>query len=361
APGVPAAGGDPPTAQPYRGLAELRPRFWTPTTMAVPEGGLGVVGVATDALLTHTVVASVGRGYHERSPVGLAAWTYNGWNPGLGVIVKRSELDYDQQILAGDGNFYDYTETVDTCEGRIGYGLGGFQRRWQGWLSAGVDRHRAVDSATDDYAGLDTAPPDPFVGDERYLELTIAYDDSILFPTSYAREDGASLALVGRVSDERGSSALGMGSYSLAVWPDGGHQLVGSVQVGWSDGPHDLQARYGIGGNKAEGIPRGYPTVVERGRCLEAASLAYRLPLYRPFDGLGTTPWVTRQVVLEGFYDYGGIGDRLGDLRWYRSAGAEVHLEFAFWLVRFAPGVGIARQIDAKEETTSYLSLGFRW
>lgn len=360
-PGVPAAGGDPPPARAYSGLRELRPRYWTPTTMAVPEGGLGVVGVATDALLTHTVVASVGLGYHERAPVGLAAWSYSGWNPGLAVIAKRAELGYDQQVLAADGNLYDYVETVDTLEARVGYGLGGFDRRWQGWLAAGVDRHAAVDAAVDDYAGLATAAPRPFVGDERYLELTLAYDDSILFPTSYAREDGLALAAVGRVSDERGSSALGLASYSLPVWADGGHQLVGAAQIGWSDGPRDLQARFGVGGNRAQGLPRGYPTVVRRGRCLEAYSLAYRLPVWRPFDGLGTTPWVARQVVLEGFYDVAGVGDRLGEAAWYRSTGVEAHLEFAFWLVRFAPGVGVARQIDAGEDTVGYLSLGFRW
>jgi hypothetical protein len=359
---VPADGGAPAAARPYSGLRELRPRFWTPTTAVVPEGGLGVVAVAADALMTHTVIASAGLGYHERSPVGLVAWTYSGWNPGLGFIAKRSELDYDQQVLAADGNFYDYTETVDTLEGRVGYGLGGFERRWQGWLAAGVDRHAAVDSATDDYAGLDTADPQPFVGDERYLELTIAYDDSILYPTSYDREDGTSLALRARTSDQRGSSVLGMASYSLPVWAEGGHQLVGAMQMGWSDGPHDLQARFGIGGNRAEGLPRGYPTVIERGRCLEAYSLAYRLPVWRPFDGAGTSPWVTRQVVLEGFYDAASVTDSLQDKhRWYRSAGAELHLDFSYWLVRFAPGVGVARQIDGLEDTAGYLSLGFNW
>jgi hypothetical protein len=141
---VPAAGTEPAAARPYSGLRELRPRFWTPTTMAVPDGGLGAVAVATDALMTHTVVASAGAGYHERTPVGLAAWTYSGWNPGLGLVAMRSELGYDEQAFTSDGMSHDYVETVDTVEGRIGFGLGGFDRRWQGWLAAGVGPQQGV-------------------------------------------------------------------------------------------------------------------------------------------------------------------------------------------------------------------------
>ena len=350
-----------PPAQPYSGLASLRPRFWTPTTMAVPEGGLGAVAVATDALLSHTVVASAGVGYHERSPVGLAAWTYSGWNPGLGLIVKRAEIGYDQQLLASDFQLYDYVETVDTVEGRVGYGLGGFGRRWQVWLAAGLDQHSTVEAASEEYDGLATYGPQPFTGSEHYLEAVLAYDDSMLFPTSYAREDGAALALSARATDERGNRVLALGSYSLPVIPSWNHQLVLSGQLGWSDGPTDLQGRFGIGGNLAEGQPRGYPATMVRGRTIESWSTAYRLPLWQPFAGLATTPWVSRQFVLEGFYDAARVGDQLDEGDWYRSAGAELHFEFSYWLVRFAPGLGIARQIDGLEETASYLSLGFRW
>jgi hypothetical protein len=358
---LPPAGEDPGAAQPYAGWREIRPRFWTPTLLAVPEGGFGAVGVATDPLLSHTVVASVGRGYADKSAVGLASWTWNGWEPGLGILAKRAELGYDRQVLASDGNLYDYTETVDTIEARVGYGMGGFRRRWQGWLAAGIDRHRPVDSAVDDYAGLATAAPDPFIGSERYVEATVAYDDSLLFPTSYAREDGLSLAGSVRATEPRGNRALAQASYSLPVWAEGGHQLVGAGQLGWSDGPRDLQGRFGVGGDRAMGAPRGYPLTMARGRALEAWSLAYRFPLWRPFDGAGTTPWVTRQFVAELFWEGARAGDRLGEGDWFRSAGAELHLEFSFWTVRFAPGLGVARQVDGEEDDAGYLSLGFRW
>ena len=354
-----------PAAEPYSGLAGLRPYYWTPTTLVVPEGGFGAVAVAHDPLMTHTVIASAGVGYHEHSPVGLFAWTYQGWNPDLGFIAKRAENGYDQQVVASDFNFYDYSETVDTVEGRIGYGLGGYGRRWQVWLAAGLDDYESVESAEDDYAGLTTFGPKPFEGSERYVEAVLAYDDSMLFPTSYAREDGAQLAASYRVGDERGSRAIAIGSYALSVIPDWNHQIVVAGQLGWSDGPVDLQGRFGIGGNRAIGVPRGYPQTMVRGRTLEALSGAYRLPLWQPFAGLGTTPWVTRQVVVEGFYDTARVSDRLGDPEnagdWYRSAGGEVHLEIEFWLARFSPGLGVARQIDGLEDTVTYFALDFRW
>lgn len=359
---APPAAGPAPVPRPYGGLAQLRPRFWTPTLLAVPEGGLGAVAVATDALLTHTVVLSGGAGYHERTPVGLFAWTYNGWLPGVGLIAKRSELGYDRQIIAADGGLYDYAETVDTMEVRLGAGLGGFSRRWQAYLAGGIDRHRPVVRATDDYAGLAVLdPPAIFTGDERYAEAVLAYDAGILYPTSYAREDGPSLALSARASEPRGNRLLAQAAYSLPVWPEQGHQLVAAGRLGWSDGPRDLQGRFWVGGDRATGLPRGYPLTMAGGRAIEAWSLAYRLGLWRPFSGPGPGPWVTRQAVLEGFWEGARAGDEPGDGRWFRSAGAELHLEFEVWLVRFAPGVGYARQIDGAEDDAGYLALGFRW
>lgn len=358
---LPTVPADQPAAEPYAGLAAIRPCFWTPTLLAVPEGGLGVVGFATDPLQTHQVVASAGVGYHGRSPVGLASWTWSAHEPSVGLLAKRSELGYDRQLFASDGGTYDYVETVDTYEARVGYGLAGMERRWQAWLAAGVDRHRVVAGEADDYAGLTVAKPRPFIGDERYLEVVLAYDDSLLFPTSYARESGTSFAISARTTDGRGNVMLGLGSVSLPVWADGGHQLVLAGTLGWSDGPESLQQRFSVGGNESSGTPRGYPDTMARSRCLEAASVAYRLPVWRPFRGAGTSPWVTRQAVVEGFYDAARGGPELGQGVWYRSAGVELHLEIEYWLVRLSPGLGIARQVDWLEDTVSYFSLGFRW
>lgn len=364
----PPAGGPAPEAHPYGGLAELRPRFWTPTTMVVPEGGIGVVAVATDALLTHQVVASVGEGFHEHTPIGLAAWIYSGWNPEIGLVARRAEVMYDQQILASDGNLYNYVEHLDDAEARVGYGMSGNARRWHGWLGAGIERRNGIERSTESYAGLDIANPKPFTGSEHYSELTLAYDDSLLFPTSYAREDGTAFSAQYRVGDERGSSAVFNGAYTFSAIPAWGHQAVIGGTWGWSDGPHDLQGRFGIGGNVAMGWPRGYPETMARGRCLDAGSVAWRMPLLRPFSGAGTSPWTTRQLVLETFYDIGRVGDdslltggsRAG-IPWFRSAGGELHLDVEFWALRLDPGLGMVHQLNGDHDTITYLTLGFRW
>lgn len=356
-----------PEARPYRGLDTLRPRYWTPTTLAVPEslGAFGAVAVAHDALLTHTVIASAGVGYHEHSPVGLIAWSYQGWQPGPAFIAMRRELGYDQQLLASDGRAYDFVETVDTLEARLGYGMGGYGRRWQGWLAAGWERRAEVDRAADDYRGLAVLGRRPWLGDEAYASLALAYDDSLLYPTSYAREDGLAAAGRWRAGAETGTSLDLQAAYSLPVIPRWNHQLVGAAQLGWSDGPDSLQGVYGVGGNAALGLPRGYPSTMARGRTLTAASIAYRFPLWQGFRGVGSTPWVTRQLVAELYYDAARVGDRLERhdprARWFRAAGGELHLEIEYWLVRMAPGLGLARQIDGEEDLVLYFALGFRW
>ena len=358
---VPSRGDDPPPALPYHALAEIRPRFWTPTSLVVPEGGFGVIAVATDPLLTQQVNASVGQSYHEHEPVGLLSWTSAEHHIEFGALVKRSELVYNEQALASNGRFYDYNETIDTYEARVGWGLVGAARRFHGWLGIGIDDHRTVPAAADEYTGYSLQAPRPFVGSDHYLEATIAFDSSMLFPMSYAREDGATFALTARTSRPRGNSLMAQGSYSLPVSPEAGHQIVTAVTVGWSDGPRDLQGRFGVGGDAVMGLPRGYPLTMSRGRALEAASAAYRFPLLRAFSGCGTSPLVLRQLVVEGFYDAARAGDELGQGAVFRSVGAEVHGEFEFWLVRLDPGLGIAKQVDGIGDTVGYFTLGFRW
>ncbi|MCS6970588.1 MAG: hypothetical protein NZ552_06230 [Planctomycetes bacterium] len=356
-----------PEAEPYRALDSLRPRYWTPTTVAVPDslGAFGAVAVAHDALLTHTVIASLGVGYHEHSAVGLLAWSYQGWQPGPAFVALRRELGYNEQLLASDGRAYDYVELVDSVEARLGYGMGGYGRRWQGWLAAGWERREPVDSAADDYRGLTVIGRQPWRGEEGYGALTLAYDDSILYPTSYAAEDGLSATASWRVGSATNNRALLQASYSQPVLPSWNHQLVLGAQLGWSDGPPSLQGVWGIGGDAALGVPRGYPKTMARGRVLLAGSAGYRLPLWQGFVGAGTTPWVTRQLVAELFYDGARVSDVLRrhqpGARWYRAAGVELHLEIEYWLVRVAPGLGLARQIDGEEDYTIYAALGFRW
>jgi hypothetical protein len=356
------------TAEPYHGLADLRPLFWTPTTFAVPEGGLGVIGVMADPIFSHQFIGSAGIGLAEGSPVGLASYAYGGWPIDLGIVGWQAERAFDDQVLASDGRRYDYVENKRSVEARIGHGLTGLRRRFQFYAAAGIAEYRPVHSAAEEYNGLAQLNLEPFTDVERYSELTLAYSDSVLFPTGYTLEDGSSFAVQYRHSGYGGEldldRVIGLGSYVLSLWPRYGQQLVFGGGLGWSEGDDYLQTQFSVGGTyNLNQLPRGYTTTQALGQYLVGGSIAYRTPVWRPFQGHSTTPFVDRQTVLELFFDAAkASSDRLnGDGEWFRSVGANLHMNWMVWELMVNPGIGIAYQLDGEEEARGLFGLDFIW
>ncbi len=357
-----------PTA-PYRGLMEMRPLFWTPTTQVTPVGGLGVVGVAADPVDTHEAIASAGFGDHDATFVGSAAYLCAAYPIEVGVVAWRDERTYSNQLFDGTGRGYDLVDNTSQIELRAGYGLVGRHRRFQAYVSAG--RASTIESAASRERHQDQVLYNrpAFTGNENYLEGTLAFSSNLLFPTSYTREDGTTAAATWRSSgyggDLRGQRLVARAAHTVSVWPRGGHQLVFGGLVGWTseDATRTLQGRFSVGPPSDLGFPRGYLKTTAVGDYLLGWTLAYRLPLWRPFDGVGTTPFAFRQVVLETFIDGAKVSNEsLGDQApWYRAAGAELHADSEIWALRLSPGLGVARQLDAEEDTVAYLTLGFAW
>ena len=362
---APAAAGP---AEDYHGWAELRPLFWTPTTAVTARGGYGVVGILSDPLHTHSVVGAVGAGPNESTLVGtLAATTTGGWVQAQ-AVGWRDERTYEDQVVDRYGRLYDYTENVTAGELRIGQGLAGTRRRVFGYVAVGLANHQAVERAVERYAPFNPRSLPVFDGQERYAEVVVGYASSTIFPTSYTREDGPRITLALRQSgadgDLTGRSAQLGGSWVFSVWPKAGHQLVVGGVVGWSDLEGTwLQQRFQVGGNSGLDLPRGYPTLMAQGEHLLGWTTAYRMPLFRPFSGASTTPFAFRQLVLEGFCDGAkASNDRPGGAgTWYRSAGGEVRADVEIWYLQFAPGLGLARQLDGGEDTVAYFTLEFTW
>lgn len=356
------------TVEPYHGLTEVRPLFWTPTTMAVPEGGYGVVGMMADPIFSHEFIGSAGVGTDSGSPVGLASYAYGGWPIDLGVVAWQAERAYDEQILASDGNRYDYVESRRSAEVRIGHGLTGMRRRFQFYASAGVADYSTVDSAAEKYDGLATFNLTPFTDTEQYTELTLAYSDATLFPTSYTLDDGTSFAVKYRHSgyggDMEQDRVIGLGTYVLSFWPRFGQQLVFGGALGWTEGDDYLQNQFSVGGTYGlNQLPRGYGTTQALGQYLVGGSVAYRTPVWRPFSGYSTTPFVDRQTILELFFDAAKVSsdklDGTGD--WFRSIGANIHMNWMVWELMVNPGIGIAYQLDGDQDVRGLFGLGFNW
>lgn len=367
---LPTDAGDPAalTVAPYHGLTEVRPLFWTPTTLAVPEGGYGVIGVMADPIFSHEFIGSAGVGPTSGSPVGLASYAYSGWPIDLGIVAWQAERAYNEQIIASDGNRYDYVEDRRSAEVRLGYGLTGMRRRFQFFASAGVAEYNAVHSAEKKYNGLATFNLTPFTDVEQYSELTLAYSDATIFPTSYTLEDGTSFAVKYRHSgyggDMHQDRVIGLGTYVLSFWPRFGQQLVFGGALGWTAGDDYLQNQFSVGGTYGlNQLPRGYGTTQALGQYLVGGSVAYRTPVWRPFSGQSTTPFVDRQTVLELFFDAAKVSsDKLnGTGEWFRSIGANVHMNWMVWELVVNPGIGIAYQLDGDKDVRGLFSLGFIW
>ena len=356
------------TISPYHGLAELRPLFWTPTTLVTPEGGLGVVGKAADPLNTHQALASVGIGDTKSTPVGLAAYIYAPYTLQAAAAVWRSERTWNDRVVDSGGVLQDYTENIETAEGRVGYGLAGNVWRMQSYLAVGVSRWKEAPASAEDRNGRPIVSQQPFAGQEQYVEVALARSSSNYFPTSYTTEAGTEFALVYRHSGLGGELARRKLTASLArvwsVWPEAGHQVVTAGSLGWSDADGDqiLQSQFAVGGPQGYNRVRGYPLVAS-GPYLATYTLAYRLPVWRPFQGFGTTPFAIRQLVLEGFTDAGKISpDRiLGEGNWIRSAGGELHANLEAWALDLNPGLGVAKQLDVHKDTRAYLTLAYQW
>ncbi len=355
-------------AEPYRGLEEFRPLFWTPTTLPVPEGGIGIAGVGSDPLFTHVGLLSVGLGPKEREPVGFLGYAYQALPVEMGFQAWRSERTFDDQVVDTAGRDYDYTETVEAFQLRAGRGLAGLERTFVGYVSLGVEGHHRVGSAAEAYRGAALVSTPPFRGTERYVQVTLGYTDAAFFPMSYAPGDGVKAALEFRHSGLGGSLRRNRlfldASWALDLPGKGGIQVVLGGQAGWSDGDRTLQGNFVVGGPLGRGLPRGYWKDTEAvGRHLAAGSAAVRLPLWRPFRGFSTTPFRVRQLVLEIFADTAkASGNHIfGDGEWYSSVGGELHLGWEFRSLVLSPGLGLAKQLDGDGDWEVWLTMGFRF
>ena len=364
---LPATAATPPVATPYHGVPRIRPLFWTPTTQVTPTGGTGVAGLATDPLLTHVLSAGIGVGNYDQSLVWHAAYVNSTWWLEGAAVGWRSEDNYDDFVRGTNGGIYNYTETVTSGELRVGKGMSGFERRWLGYLALGLADHAPTDDTAAALQGVTTTSLPAFDGTENYTEAIIAYTDTLLFPTSYTWEDGSDLALSWRHrfgDDWQGDRLSAQGQYVWTLWKAQSHQLVLGGIAGTSAGDRWLQGEFAVGGGTGMGLPRGYPLTQATGDYALAGSIAYRLPIWRPYAGWSSSPFSFRQLVVEGFADAGQVSnDRIGDHNadWYRSVGVGLFANLDIWTLNMNPGLVWAQQLDGTKDSSLGLALQMGW
>jgi len=361
-PPPPAGAGADLTVAPYHGITELRPLFWAPSSFAVPEGGYGAFGVAADPLFTDVVQAGLGVGLAESEPVGFLGYDHLGSVVQFGGSIGRSERAFARTVQRA-GDDFDYTETVDHASLRAGRGLVALERTFVCFAELGIESHDEVGDAARRYAGGSYVKP-PLRDQDRHVELALGYDDATFYPTSFSAEDGFRVLATFRHSGlggdlERNRALLDAGC-TWSHLPRLGHQIVVRAQAGWSDGDDVLQGNFSVGGGLSTGLPRGYQDAAQAtGRHLAGGSLAYRLPVWRPFVAGGTTPFRGRQLVVEVFGDSATVGDdHLGAGRTWSSVGLELYANAEFFDSVVSPGIGVAKQLDGERDWQAYFTIG---
>ncbi|GDY12151.1 hypothetical protein LBMAG53_10290 [Planctomycetota bacterium] len=354
--------------RPYWSLPNVRPLFWTPTTVATPEGGFGVAGYAADPLFKEVAAGGAGFGLAKGTPVGFAAWSSSAleWVQ-LAGAAWRTERAYGDQVVTADGQRHAYVERATGAQAAIGTGLAGFKRRWFGYVALGTEYSKQIPGLENDWDNQAVISAPRFSGREDYVEGVLAYDDTTFFPTSYAFEDGDTLIVKARHSDMGGeldhNRLFGTATKVISTWPRLGQQLVLGGLVGVGAGDPLPQGRFSIGGATGLGLPRGYNDLEATGDHALAWSAAYRFSVLPAFTWFGTTPFGFRQLIGEVFYDAAMVSEDHpgGHGKWYRSAGGELRAEWEIWLIRIAPGIGAAHLFQKHGEISPYFTLAFQW
>jgi hypothetical protein len=348
-------------AFPYNGISELEFQFWTPTMMATEAGGLGLQTMFSDPIQRNVFLLGAGVGDVWREPVAEFSYKYSGWARTdftfKGYLIEST---FGGLVKTASDNAFDYSEMVAGGDVTAAFDLSGFERVLTASATIGAARHTVIDCAAELYAGETLLPPLPFEGDEHFAEIKIAYNNTTSYPMSYNFEDGFDFSatyrhsgrgLGGDLDRNRATGALG---YTWSIFPHAGHQLGIQTLGGWSDGMETLQGAFALGGWSFERamIPRGYPGTLGSGPYMGGYSAAYRMPLWRPYWGASTTPLYVKQVVFETFFDAGKISSNepFGDGQWFRSAGVQLSVDVEYWMLKFQPGIIIAKEFDGSED-----------
>ncbi|MBN8524329.1 MAG: hypothetical protein J0M02_03215 [Planctomycetes bacterium] len=347
------------------GLHDIGYRGLVPTTSASSQGEGGPVGTSQglglqahfgDPVFRSHAVIGAGTGASDQI-VGIVRYESFHLSPvQLAAEAHRHSDVYDELIATGSGRS-DYAETV--AGGRMEVSFVGMVG-----LAVGMDRRRGVADANT--ALTDQEMDQTFQGNERYADLHLGIDTRPMYPLSIAPETGIACAIDARHSglggDLQRNRVIAQVEGTWSTWPEQGHQLVGRIVGGWSDGDASLQGAFAVGGKtqNTTTILRGYREVQAVDDHLGGWSLAYRLPLWRPQFGSGTQPWYLRQFVLEGFVDAAQTSSdhAFGNGPWYRSVGGQFSADIDLWIMRLSPGISVARQLDGEERWQVEFMLG---
>ena len=358
----------------YHSLPETRMDFWSPWLTASEDGVQGGLAASfSDPTGYQSLFALGGYDSDTRVPLAAVTYSYSGIYPILTLYGVNAPNTYPDLVQDTNHVFYEYAEEVSLGGAAISMPWPGVDRDVVLTLGYQYADRQVVDDRADDYRDQDLITTNLFEGGEGSIFAQLQYFNGTAYGRSHSIEDGRYVSAAVEQSDPALGGDLSR-TRTLGQWDEyvtlpwgQNHVLKLEGIYGVSRGDEIDQGAFGIGGYgslQADTTPgldrnitlRGYADNTQVGRDVVKASVAYRFPIYRIYQGgSATVPLYFQQLFGEVFYEggkaWGLESEDTPDSEWLNSAGAE--LNFSTTLLRFmeiAPGVGVAYAFDREKK-----------
>jgi Tol biopolymer transport system component len=356
----PSASGTEAEVWPYRPLAALAPRFWSPYFFtSSDEWRLGVATGGSDPLFRHAwgLGADWGTETHRGAVSGF--YQYDRWWPTFLVTGEdRTERESGGPVVRSRTLNLRATVPLTT------------HFRWRQLLSLTWRRERETLENAED---VELNGPDTL--DLGGLELAWTLSNAQRYPYSVSPIDGGRLRVAYMREDPALGSDLELGKLTgdaraYLRLSGGGQVLALRAGAGTTFGAPDFERSFAVGGfpdgslfdlvGTNPALLRGYPKNAFVGRRYLTANAEYRFPLRHPQRGLGTVPAFLRHLHGSLFVDaaHAWSGELRGaDVK--TSAGAALGADTVlFQGLPFTFSLGIAHGFDERGETQVYFRTG---
>ena len=355
------------TSTSYSPVPTLFPTFWLPRITGDGSGSpvYGLFTAGSDVLGYNSYVLtadySTGR---SRSYFDLSYQNDN-FFPTLFMKAHAKPLLYSNLQQRGD-----YYETSRSLTLGTSFPIISFESRYIITAGYQIQDQEALSSldSRDRFNGIPV-----FQGRRDSLFTALNFDNVSRYPYSISSEEGRRISLKYRRYGRELGNDQELSEYSAEYQefirlPTAAmkHQVLYLRLAGaLADSSHKYgQQSFQIGGIPSELNPyplRGYPERLVAGKYVASGTLEYRAPLFYPFKGPGTLPFLAEKVHGALFVDAGEAWD--GNVAFRRSnlkvgAGAELRMDvtLGYWL-KVTPALGFAQGLSSGGDKQIYLTL----
>ncbi len=212
-----------------------------------------------------------------------------------------------------------------------------------------------------------------FQGRQNSLFTGIRFDNVLRYPYSISSEEGRRISVTYQRFDRSLGSDIEISKYSaeyqefLRLPTTALKNQILYLRL--AGALADIDPKFGQQAFQMGGIPselntyplRGYPERSMTGKYIATGTLEYRLPLFFPMRGSGTTPAFAEKIHGALFVDAGEVWDDRSKFSAYNSkvgAGVELRMDvtLGYWL-KVTPTIGVARGFSRGGESQAYFTV----